>query len=201
MVQRTQMFGVSFLTQCSTILLIWCFSQETKQNQSALKFGNEIRFSQCLLLSVGSGVGMPGSHDGLLKWDKQVMGNSCLACAVSKPQIGDEVPQTKDRRLWFGWRPHKQWLTSLAKFTGRGRVCSAGHSTAGSIPCTDIVSVFRATRAPRDESTILPLSDGGENISQQGRMLRKAPTFLCVLQHVLITLLHGTTSEGSQITF
>lgn len=151
--KKTQMFGVSFLTQYPTILLIWCFSQEIKKKQSSLKFGNEIPFSQCLLLSAGSDVGMLGSRNGLLKWDKQVMGNSCLACAVSKLQIGDEVPQTKDRQLWFGWRPHKQRLTHLAKFTRRNRVCSAGHNAPGSIPCTDAVSVIRPVRTQRDEPT------------------------------------------------
>lgn len=51
---------------------------------------------------------MLGSPCRLLKWDKQVMGTSCFACPVSKLPIGEEVPQTKDTQLWFGWRPHKQ---------------------------------------------------------------------------------------------
>lgn len=64
-----------------------------------------------LCLALGSGAGMLGSHSGLLKWDTQVMGSSCLARAVSKSQIGDEVLQTKDRQSCFGWRPHNQRLT------------------------------------------------------------------------------------------
>lgn len=96
---------------------------------------------------------MLGSHNGLLTWDKQVMGNSCLACTVSKLQIGDEVPQTKDRQSWFGWRPHKQRLTHLANFTRRSRVCWAGHSAPGNFPCPDTVSVFTAVCTQRDEPT------------------------------------------------
>lgn len=105
------------------------------------------------MLSVGSDVGMLGSHNGLLKWDKQVMGNSCLACAESKLQIGDEVPQTKDRQSWFGWRPHKQRLIQLAKFTRRSRVCWAGHSAPRNFPCTDTVPVFTAMCTQRNEPT------------------------------------------------
>lgn len=84
------------------------FFSRNKTKPIALKFGNEIPFSQYLLLSVGSGVGTLGSHNRLLKWDEQVIGNSCLACTVSKLQTGDKVPQTKDRQLWSGWRAHKQ---------------------------------------------------------------------------------------------
>lgn len=109
------------------------FSQDTRQSQSALKLGNEIPFSVSLTVSWEWCGHAWQSHYGLLKCDEQVMGNSCLACAVSQPQISDEVLWTKDRQLWFEWRAHKSHEL-LAKFTRWSRVSLAGHSVPSSMP-------------------------------------------------------------------